>query len=162
MITKWTKTLLKKSSLVMQNNFVFYFVLLIAVLNIAQFCYMNDAKSIGVFIVTGFVVSFFSKNNTVIILISMSIANMFSRVSREGFKKGKKTTKSKGQKTKTSDGNADAAAENKEAEEEKKEAAAEIKEAAAEKKQEMRESQVGTALDMIDRLKEKLDELSKA
>lgn len=159
MITKWTKTLIKKSSLVMQNNFVFYFVLLIAVLNIAQFCYMNDAKSIGVFIVTGFIVSFFSKNNTVIILISMIIANMFSGVSREGFKKVKKP---KGKKTKTSDGNADAAAENKEAEEEKKEEAAEIKEAASEKKQEMRESQVGTALDMIDRLKEKLDELSKA
>ena len=87
-----SEDLTKISTDLIKNKFVFGFVCLLALGNLIQFIYSGDIRLIGVFIVSGFLTSFFSQNMTVIMIISMVVANVCSIGTAEkveGFKKKK-------------------------------------------------------------------------
>lgn len=88
-----SKDLSKISTEVLQNKFVLYFVFVLAVGNLFHFVFRQDLMSVGLFIATGLLTSFFSKNMTVIMVIAMVVANIFQiGKGRDGFsdKKGDK------------------------------------------------------------------------
>ena len=77
---------------VLHNRPVLYFIFAIAVGNLFNFVFSNDLMSVGVFIATGLLTSFFSKNMVVIMVVAMVVSNIvrFSFLGREGFDKRKK------------------------------------------------------------------------
>lgn len=76
---------------ILQHKYFFYLMSFLAIANVIQFCYMGEFLSVILFIATGLISSLFLNNNTVIILISICIANIFSSfTSKEGYgKRGK-------------------------------------------------------------------------
>lgn len=90
-----------KTKTLLQNKYLFYFMLVLAIANIFQFCYFGDVTGIVLFIITCFISSLYFKNKTVIIVISIFIANVFSLLGKEGFglKKGKDKAKDKAEKS---------------------------------------------------------------
>ena len=81
-----SRDLTKISTEVLQNKFVLYFVFVLAVGNLFSFVFRQDLMSVGIFIATGLLTSFFSKNMTVIMVISMVVANVFQiGKGRDGF-----------------------------------------------------------------------------
>ena len=79
----------KMSNEVLHNRFILYFIFILAVGNLFHFVFSNDLMSVGVFIVSGLLTSFFSKNMVVIMVISMVVTNVI-RVGggTEGFESG--------------------------------------------------------------------------
>ena len=77
---------------VLHNRPVLYFIFAIAVGNLFNFVFSNDLMSVGVFIATGLLTSFFSKNMIVIMVVAMVVSNVvrFSFLGREGFGQKKK------------------------------------------------------------------------
>lgn len=77
---------------VLHNRPVLYFIFIVAVGNLFHFVFSNDLMSVGVFIASGLLTSFFSKNMVVIMVVAMVVANIvrFSFLGREGFGKRKK------------------------------------------------------------------------
>jgi hypothetical protein len=75
--------------LLLHNKFVLYFIFIIAVGNIFHYTFTYDLTSVAVFIVSGLLTSFFSKNMIVILVIAMVVSNIFRYGNRgkEGFKK---------------------------------------------------------------------------
>ena len=100
----------KKSNGLLQNKPVFYFVSVLALANVIQLSYMSDYMSIGLFLAAALITSLYSKNPTVIILISIIISNIFKIGNKEGFRK-KKGGKKKGGSKKSDDDNTAAEAE---------------------------------------------------
>lgn len=81
-----SKDLTKISTDVLQNRFVLYFVFILAVGNLFHFVFRQDLMSVGIFIATGLLTSFFSKNMIVIMVIAMVVANIFQiGKGRDGF-----------------------------------------------------------------------------
>ena len=81
-----SRDLSKISTEVLQNKFVLYFVFVLAVGNLFNFVFRQDLMSVGIFIATGLLTSFFSKNMTVIMVLSMVVANVFQiGKGRDGF-----------------------------------------------------------------------------
>ena len=76
----------------LHNRLVLYFIFIVAVGNLFHFVFSNDLMSVGVFIASGLLTSFFSKNMVVIMVVAMVVANIvrFSFLGREGFAKKKK------------------------------------------------------------------------
>ena len=68
--------LLKDSGRILNNKFVLYFVLLLALSDLLFLSVGKDYSSIVVFLLTGFVSSFFSKNMMVVLCIAMAVANI--------------------------------------------------------------------------------------
>lgn len=66
----------KMSNDVLHNRFILYFIFILAVGNLFHFVFSNDLMSVGVFIVSGLLTSFFSKNMVVIMVISMVVTNV--------------------------------------------------------------------------------------
>jgi hypothetical protein len=63
----------------------------LAVGNLFHFVFRQDLMSVGIFIATGLLTSFFSKNMTVIMVIAMVVANIFQiGKGRDGFSDKKK------------------------------------------------------------------------
>lgn len=86
-----SKDLTKISTDVLQNKFVLYFVFILAVGNLFHFVFRQDLMSVGIFIATGLLTSFFSKNMTVIMVVAMVVANIFQiGKERDGFSAKKK------------------------------------------------------------------------
>lgn len=75
----------------LHNRLVLYFIFIVAVGNLFHFVFSNDLMSVGVFIASGLLTSFFSKNMVVIMVVAMVVANVvrFSFLGREGFGNGK-------------------------------------------------------------------------
>lgn len=71
----------------LHNRLVLYFIFIVAVGNLFHFVFSNDLTSVGVFIASGLLTSFFSKNMVVIMVVAMVVANIvrFSFLGREGF-----------------------------------------------------------------------------
>jgi hypothetical protein len=74
---------------VLHNRFILYFIFLISIGNLYYLTVSQDIMSVVVFIIVGFLTSFFSKNMMVILFIAVSITNILKygsgiRVS-EGF-----------------------------------------------------------------------------
>jgi hypothetical protein len=90
-IFRRSKDLTKMSTDFITNKFVLYFVFVLAVGNLVQLFYAGEFRSIGIFVASGFMTSFFSKNITVILIISIVVANVFViGKAREGFWESKK------------------------------------------------------------------------
>lgn len=68
--------LLKDSGRILNNKFVLYFVLLLALSDLLFLSVGKDYSSIVVFLLTGFVSSFFSKNMMVVLCIAMAVTNI--------------------------------------------------------------------------------------
>jgi hypothetical protein len=67
----------KMPELLLHNKFVLYFIFIIAVGNIFHYTFTYDLTSVAVFIVSGLLTSFFSKNMIVILVIAMVVSNIF-------------------------------------------------------------------------------------
>lgn len=75
-----------KTSILLNNKFVLYFVFALAIVNLLNFLSDNDMISAGVFILAGILTSFFSKNMIVIFTISMVVSNIYRfGKKKEGF-----------------------------------------------------------------------------
>ena len=77
----------KMSKALLHNRLVLFFVFALAIGNIFHFAFTYDLTSVAIFILAGFLTSFFSKNMIVIMVVAMVVANVirFGR-RREGFK----------------------------------------------------------------------------
>ena len=79
---KMAKSFLKKngiskmSNALLHNKFVLYFIFIVAVGNLFHFVFRQDLSSVGVFIASGLLTSFFSKNMVVIMVVAMVVANV--------------------------------------------------------------------------------------
>ncbi len=85
--------LLKDSHKLLNNKFILYFVLLLALADVIFLATGREYASVAIFILTGFVSSFFSKNMIVILCIAMTVANVLrfgtgGRQFDEGFEEG--------------------------------------------------------------------------
>ncbi len=67
---------LKDTGKILHNRFVLYFVLFLALADLFVLTSGGDYISVAIFILTGFVTSFFSKNMMVIMCIAMVITNI--------------------------------------------------------------------------------------
>ena len=77
------KTLFSKKNIdfdyktILYNRVVLYVLVFISLIQLFLFLNMNDIQSFFIFILIGFLVSFFNKNMIVIIVIALSITNIF-------------------------------------------------------------------------------------
>ena len=73
---------------ILYNRWVLYFIGLIALLDLVYLLGSNDFYSVIIFLLTGFLTSFFSKNMVVILSLAMSVAFIFkhgTQIQHEGF-----------------------------------------------------------------------------
>lgn len=77
----------KKSMGLLDNKFVFYFVSVVGIGSLINFCYTMDIMSIGLFTATVCIASLFTQNMTAILLISIVVSSIFKNSTIEGFKK---------------------------------------------------------------------------
>lgn len=88
LVTK-SKDLSQISHNLLHNQLVLYVVFFIAICNLFHFVFSNDLMPVGIFIATGILTSFFSKNMVVIMILSMVVANIY----RVGYGKKKDLVK---------------------------------------------------------------------
>jgi hypothetical protein len=72
---------------ILQNQFVLYFLFLLALVQIVYFLNIWDLRSVIFFLIVGFLASFFSKNMIVILFITLALTNIMKygvRPSLEG------------------------------------------------------------------------------
>jgi hypothetical protein len=72
---------------ILQNQFVLYFLFLLALFQIVYFLNIFDLRSVIFFLIVGFLASFFSKNMVVILFITLALTNIMKygvRPSLEG------------------------------------------------------------------------------
>jgi hypothetical protein len=96
--------LLHDSHKILKNKFVLYFVLLLALADVIFLAMGREYASVAIFLLTGFVSSFFSKNMIVILCIAMTITNVL-RIGtggrlNEGFEEGEENKENDDQPTK--------------------------------------------------------------
>ena len=73
---------LKMSKSILHNTFVLYFVFTLAIVNLSTFLMYYDYMSASMLFLSGALTSFFSKNMTVIIMVSIAVANVYCFGSR--------------------------------------------------------------------------------
>lgn len=66
------------------NKFVLYFVLLVALLNLLFSVIKGDYMFCALFVLIGFITAFFNKNMTVILVVTMAVANIIRVLIRGG------------------------------------------------------------------------------
>jgi len=72
---------------ILQNQFVLYFLFLLALVQIVYFLNIFDLRSVIFFLIVGFLASFFSKNMVVILFVTLALTNIMKygvRPSLEG------------------------------------------------------------------------------
>jgi outer membrane biosynthesis protein TonB len=83
---------LKDTGKILHNRFVLYFVLFLALADLLYLAMGREFMSVAVFILSGFVTSFFSKNMMVIMCVAMVITNILKYGTdirmQEGLKEG--------------------------------------------------------------------------
>src|SRR6056300_433998 len=79
----------------LQNKFVLYVLVLVALLNILMLANSKDFNSVIVFVIVGFLTSFFSKNMIVILLTALLFTHALKYVNRLVRKEGMKNKKNK-------------------------------------------------------------------
>lgn len=82
-----------KPSSFLQNKYVLYILAVIAIVNILMFANQKDYNSVFMFVIIGFLVSFFSKNMIVVLLSAILLTHALKYVlsTRESMKNKKKT-----------------------------------------------------------------------
>ena len=61
---------------VLHNRFVLYFIFGISILSLFYSVFIDDLLSVGVFLITSLLTSFFSKNMIVILVVAMVVSNV--------------------------------------------------------------------------------------
>jgi hypothetical protein len=74
------------SASMLNNKWILYFMLFISVVDLFNFYSMGDMSAIAIFLVTGFLTSYFSKNMLVILVIAIAVAHIsrYGSASLEG------------------------------------------------------------------------------
>lgn len=90
-LTKQMKTFKLKSLL--QNKYVLYILVLVSLLNILNLANKKDFNSVIVFIIVGFLVSFFNKNMIVILLCALIFTHVLKYVNKVVRKEGMENEK---------------------------------------------------------------------
>ena len=82
-----SKELKKMSDAMLHNKYVLYFIFIIAVGNLFHLVFTRDLATVAVFIASGLLTTFFSKNMVVILVVAMVVANIFRFGNgKEGFR----------------------------------------------------------------------------
>ncbi|MFY7731670.1 MAG: hypothetical protein ACOVRN_19270 [Flavobacterium sp.] len=88
---------LKDTGKILHNRFVLYFVLFLALADLLFLAMGSEFVSVAVFILSGFVTSFFSKNMMVVMCVAMVVTNILKYGTdirmQEGLKDSKDETK---------------------------------------------------------------------
>ena len=79
----------------LQNKFVLYVLVLVALLNILMLANSKDFNSVIVFVIVGFLTSFFSKNMIVILLTALLFTHALKYINRMVRKEGMEDKKKK-------------------------------------------------------------------
>jgi hypothetical protein len=74
------------STSMLNNKWILYFMLFISVVDLFNFYSMGDMSALAIFLVTGFLTSYFSKNMLVILVIAIAVAHIarYGSASLEG------------------------------------------------------------------------------
>jgi hypothetical protein len=78
-------------SKILTNKYVLYFIAFLSLTNVLGYAMRGDLNHIIVFMLLGVIMTYFSKNMSIVLLVSLLLANLFSLciVVREGFEDGK-------------------------------------------------------------------------
>jgi hypothetical protein len=84
-------------SKILTNKYVLYFIAFLSLTNILGYMINGDINHIIVFILVGLIMTYFSKNMAIVLLVSLLTANLFSVsiIFREGFETGEKDKENK-------------------------------------------------------------------
>ena len=84
-----------KNNAIIHNRFVLYFIFFIALADLYYLTMAGDFFSVAVFILIGFLTSFFSKNMMIIFFIALTVTNILKYGTKirhsEGFEEGSTT-----------------------------------------------------------------------
>ncbi len=73
-----TSTILKSGNNILHNRFILYFILMISILNIIGFTTSGNFISPVIFVLVGFLTTFFSKNMLVVLMVPLLITNILN------------------------------------------------------------------------------------
>ena len=81
-----TSTLLKSGNNILHNRFILYFILMVSILNLIGFATNGNLLSPVIFVLVGFLTTFFSKNMLVVLMVPLLITNIlnYSESNMEG------------------------------------------------------------------------------
>ena len=84
-------------SKILINKHFLYFIAFLSLTNVLGYMMRGDLNHVIVFVLLGVIMTYFSKNMSIVLLVSLLVANLFSIciISREGFKEGEKSDKKK-------------------------------------------------------------------
>jgi len=77
-----------RNNIILHNVYILYLIFIIALANFLTLVYSNDYYSASIFVLVGFLTSFFSKNMIIILFIAIAITNILkygSSAAVEGF-----------------------------------------------------------------------------
>jgi hypothetical protein len=77
---------------VIQNSAILYFVFIVSIIDLVFLAWTKDIRTLSVFVLSGFVMSFLNKNMTVILFFAFVLANIY----KYGFKQIREGAKNKG------------------------------------------------------------------
>jgi hypothetical protein len=90
-------------SKILTNKYVLYFIAFLSLTNVLGYMISGDINHIIVFILVGLIMTYFSKNMAIVLLVSLLMANLFSiniTFSKEGFEGKQKNDKEDDDQTK--------------------------------------------------------------
>ena len=73
-----TSTFLKSGNHILHNRFILYFILFVSILNIIGFTTNGNLLSPVIFILIGFLTSYFSKNMLIVLIVPLLITNILN------------------------------------------------------------------------------------
>ena len=73
-----TSTILKSGNNILHNRFILYFILMVSILNIIGFTTSGNLLSPVIFVLVGFLTTFFSKNMLVVLIVPLLITNILN------------------------------------------------------------------------------------
>lgn len=73
-----TSTILKSGNNILHNRFILYFILMVSILNIIGFTTSGNLLSPVIFVLVGFLTTFFSKNMLVVLMVPLLITNILN------------------------------------------------------------------------------------
>ena len=90
----------------LKDKRVLYFVLFLALTNLFHFLFSRDFNGLTLFLVLGLLMSYFTKNMIVVLVVTMLVTHLFRRNLREGLegKEGKNKGKKEGKDKKDKEG----------------------------------------------------------
>lgn len=71
-------TFLKSGNNILHNRFILYFILFISILNLIGFTSSGNLLSPTIFVLVGFITTFFSKNMLVVLMVPLLITNILN------------------------------------------------------------------------------------